>query len=155
MPYSESIGFITDLTAKEDIDMVFYVVAHETGHQWWAHQVMGAAMQGSTLLSESMSQYAALMVMEKEYGTGPHAQVPEVRRRQIPERARLRGHRRAAVVDGGEPRLHPLQQGQRDAVQPAFVPRRGHAEQGVPLLGGFVRIRRTTMAHLIGHGTGQ
>jgi ABC-2 type transport system permease protein len=58
MPYSESIGFITDLTAKEDIDMVFYVVAHETGHQWWAHQVMGADMQGSTLLSESMSQYS-------------------------------------------------------------------------------------------------
>ncbi|MCC7501083.1 MAG: ABC transporter permease, partial [Flavobacteriales bacterium] len=42
MPYSESIGFITDLTAEEDIDMVFYVVAHEMGHQWWAHQVMGA-----------------------------------------------------------------------------------------------------------------
>ncbi|MBK6775457.1 MAG: hypothetical protein IPG74_06280 [Flavobacteriales bacterium] len=41
MPYSESIGFITDLTADEDIDMVFYVVAHEMGHQWWAHQVMG------------------------------------------------------------------------------------------------------------------
>jgi len=32
MPYSESIGFITDLTAEEDIDMVFYVVAHEMGH---------------------------------------------------------------------------------------------------------------------------
>jgi aminopeptidase N len=68
MPYSESIGFITDLTAKEDIDMVFYVVAHEMGHQWWAHQVIGADMQGSTLLSESMAQYSALMVMEREYG---------------------------------------------------------------------------------------
>jgi hypothetical protein len=68
MPYSEAIGFITDLTAQEDIDMVFYVVAHEMGHQWWAHQVIGADMQGSTLLSESMSQYSALMVMEKEYG---------------------------------------------------------------------------------------
>ncbi|MGB3526424.1 MAG: M1 family aminopeptidase [Flavobacteriales bacterium] len=68
MPYSESIGFITDLTAKEDIDMVFYVVAHEMAHQWWAHQVIGAVMQGSTLLSESMAQYSALMVMEKEYG---------------------------------------------------------------------------------------
>jgi ABC-type transport system involved in multi-copper enzyme maturation permease subunit len=68
MPYSEAIGFITDLTAKEDIDMVFYVVAHETGHQWWAHQVVGANMQGATLLSESMAQYSALMVMEKEYG---------------------------------------------------------------------------------------
>ncbi|MEO8734001.1 MAG: M1 family aminopeptidase, partial [Flavobacteriales bacterium] len=49
-------------------DMVFYVVAHETGHQWWAHQVVGANMQGATLLSESMAQYSALMVMEKEYG---------------------------------------------------------------------------------------
>lgn len=68
MPYSESIGFITDLTADEDIDMVFYVVAHEMGHQWWAHQVIGADMQGSTLLSESMAQYSALMVMEREYG---------------------------------------------------------------------------------------
>lgn len=68
MPYSEGIGFITDLTKKEDIDMVFYVVAHETGHQWWAHQVIGARMQGATLLSESMAQYSALMVMEKEYG---------------------------------------------------------------------------------------
>ncbi|MBL7964933.1 MAG: ABC transporter permease [Flavobacteriales bacterium] len=68
MPYSEAIGFITDLSAQKDIDMVFYVVAHEMGHQWWAHQVIGADMQGSTLLSESMSQYSALMVMEKEYG---------------------------------------------------------------------------------------
>lgn len=68
MPYSESIGFITDLTDTTDIDMVFYVVAHEMGHQWWAHQVCGADMQGSTLLSESMAQYSALMVMEREYG---------------------------------------------------------------------------------------
>jgi aminopeptidase N len=68
MPYSESIGFIADLRDTTDIDMVFYVVAHEMGHQWWAHQVIGADMQGSTLLSESMSQYSALMVMEDEYG---------------------------------------------------------------------------------------
>jgi aminopeptidase N len=38
------------------------------GHQWWAHQVVGADMQGATLLSETMAQYSALMVMEKEYG---------------------------------------------------------------------------------------
>ena len=70
MPYSEGIGFIADLSDTNDIDMTFYVVAHEMGHQWWAHQVMGADMQGSTLLSESMSQYSALMVMEKEFGRG-------------------------------------------------------------------------------------
>jgi ABC-2 type transport system permease protein len=68
MPYSESIGFIANLKDPEDIDMVYYVVAHEMGHQWWAHQVVGANMQGATLLSETLAQYSALMVMEKEYG---------------------------------------------------------------------------------------
>jgi len=43
--------------------MVFYVVAHEMGHQWWEHQVVGADMQGATFLSESLAQYSALMVM--------------------------------------------------------------------------------------------
>jgi ABC-2 type transport system permease protein len=37
-------------------------------HQWWAHQVIGANVQGCTVTSETMSQYSALMVMEKEYG---------------------------------------------------------------------------------------
>jgi ABC-2 type transport system permease protein len=68
MPYSEAIGFIANLNHPDDIDMVYYVVAHEMGHQWWAHQVIGANMQGATLLSETLAQYSALMVMEKEYG---------------------------------------------------------------------------------------
>ena len=68
IPYSESIGFITDIRDKDAIDYVFYVTAHEIAHQWWAHQVIGANMQGSTVLSESLAQYSALMVMEKEYG---------------------------------------------------------------------------------------
>ncbi|MVM32006.1 hypothetical protein GO755_18295 [Spirosoma sp. HMF4905] len=70
MPYSESIGFISRIDPEEDIDMVKYVVAHEMGHQWWAHQVIGAYMQGATLLSETQAQYSALMVMEKAYGKG-------------------------------------------------------------------------------------
>jgi phage-related holin len=70
MPHSEDIGFILDFrnVKKEDIDEVFYVAAHETAHQYWAHQVCGARMQGSEMLSEAFSQYSALMVMEKEYG---------------------------------------------------------------------------------------
>jgi hypothetical protein len=70
IPYSESIGFIAKVDPKdeEDIDYPFYVTAHEIAHQWWAHQVIGGNVQGATLLSESMSQYSALMVMEKEFG---------------------------------------------------------------------------------------
>lgn len=70
MPYSENIGFINDLRKVDDdvIDGLFYVVAHEVGHQWWAHQLIGANMKGSVMLAESFSQYSALMVMEKAYG---------------------------------------------------------------------------------------
>ncbi|MCC6281985.1 MAG: hypothetical protein IT262_15385 [Saprospiraceae bacterium] len=69
MPYSEGIGFIEDYQQeKDDIDMVFYVVAHEMGHQWWAHQECGANMQGSEMTTETFAQYSALMVMEHEYG---------------------------------------------------------------------------------------
>jgi ABC-2 type transport system permease protein len=70
MPYSESIGFVANLNHPDEIDYVFYMVAHEMAHQWWAHQVIGANMEGATVLSETLAQYSALMVMEKEYGRG-------------------------------------------------------------------------------------
>ncbi len=68
VPYSEGIGFIADVRDKADIDYPFYVTAHEVAHQWWAHQVIGANVQGATMMSESLAQYSALMVMEHEYG---------------------------------------------------------------------------------------
>lgn len=68
IPYSESIGFIMDTTNEDNIDYCFYVTAHEVAHQWWAHQVIGADVQGASVMMETLSQYAALMVMEKEYG---------------------------------------------------------------------------------------
>lgn len=68
VPYSEQIGFITDLRDTDNIDPVYYVTAHEVAHQWWGHQVGAADVQGSSVISESLSQYAALMVMEQKYG---------------------------------------------------------------------------------------
>lgn len=68
MPYSESIGFAADVRNPETIDYVTYVTAHEVAHQYWAHQLIGADMQGSTLLSETLAQYSALMVMKELYG---------------------------------------------------------------------------------------
>ncbi|MFY9310815.1 MAG: M1 family aminopeptidase [Bacteroidia bacterium] len=70
IPFSEGIGFIAKVDDKnpESIDYPFYVTAHEVAHQWWAHQVIGGNVQGSTLMAETMSQYSALMVMEKEFG---------------------------------------------------------------------------------------
>jgi aminopeptidase N len=68
IPWSEGIFFIADNRDPTRIDMVTYVGAHELGHQWWAHQVIGADEQGSTLLSETFAQYSAGMVMKHMYG---------------------------------------------------------------------------------------
>jgi aminopeptidase N len=68
IPFSESIGFIADVRKPADIDYVTYVTAHEIGHQWWAHQAIGADVQGVTMLDESLAQYSALMVMKHLYG---------------------------------------------------------------------------------------
>ncbi|MEI6409772.1 MAG: M1 family aminopeptidase [Bacteroidota bacterium] len=69
MPYSEGVGFIQDFKdPQDDIDMMFYVAAHEIGHQYWGHQECGAQMQGGEMLVETFAQWSALMVMEHEYG---------------------------------------------------------------------------------------
>jgi len=70
IPFSEGIGFIANVddSSKDEVDYPFYVTAHEIAHQWFAHQVVGADVEGSNMLSESLAQYGAIMVMEKEYG---------------------------------------------------------------------------------------
>jgi len=66
VPFAETMGFISrvDPDNEKDLDFPYYVTAHEVAHQWWAHQVAGANVQGATLLSESLSQYSALMVLK-------------------------------------------------------------------------------------------
>ena len=70
IPFSESIGFITyvDPAKADAIDLPFYVTAHEVAHQWWAHQVISANVEGATSIVETLAQYSALMVMKHRYG---------------------------------------------------------------------------------------
>ena len=68
VPYSEGIGFIQRILKKNDIDFTYFVTAHELGHQWWAHQLVGANVEGSNMMSETLAEYSALMVMKQKYG---------------------------------------------------------------------------------------
>jgi aminopeptidase N len=68
VPYSEGIGFIGRVLHKDDVDLTYFVTAHELGHQWWAHQLVGAQVQGSNMMSETLAQYSAYMVMQQKYG---------------------------------------------------------------------------------------
>lgn len=68
IPYSETVGFISDYDEPETIDHVTFMTAHELAHQYWAHQVVGADMEGREVLSETLSQYSAMMVAKRLYG---------------------------------------------------------------------------------------
>ncbi len=68
VPFSEGIGFIERLKKSDDIDLLYFVNAHELAHQWWGHQLIGSETQGSNMMSETLAEYSALKVMEKKYG---------------------------------------------------------------------------------------
>jgi flagellar basal body-associated protein FliL len=67
VPYSEA-GFILNIDDDKDVDMVFYITAHELAHQWWGLQVVAANVEGRDMILESLAQYSALMVMKATYG---------------------------------------------------------------------------------------
>jgi len=68
VPFSEGIGFIGRVEKPTDIDFTYFVTAHELGHQWWAHQLIGARVEGSNMMSETLAEYSALMTMQQKYG---------------------------------------------------------------------------------------
>lgn len=66
--YSEAAGFIMDFRDPKRLDFLSYVTAHELAHQYWFHQVMPADMEGAEVITETLAQYSALMVMKHRYG---------------------------------------------------------------------------------------
>lgn len=67
IPFSEAIGFVMDIDDKKDVDMAFYITAHEVAHQWWGLQLEAANVQGQNMILETLSQYAAIMVLKEKY----------------------------------------------------------------------------------------
>ena len=57
-----------DIDDEKDVDMAFYVTAHEVAHQWWGLQVEAANVQGQNMILETLAQYSAMMVLRKKYG---------------------------------------------------------------------------------------
>jgi len=60
--YSESVGFITDMAAFDNLD---YATLHELAHMWWGDKAYGAYMQGRQMLNETLAQYSTFMVFKE------------------------------------------------------------------------------------------
>ncbi|MCE9619596.1 MAG: hypothetical protein K8R92_06780 [Planctomycetes bacterium] len=60
--FSESIGFLSRPGTGDEVDAVFFVTAHETGHQWWGNMLIPGKGLGGNILSEGMANYSAWML---------------------------------------------------------------------------------------------
>ncbi|UHO39709.1 peptidase M1 [Chryseobacterium capnotolerans] len=67
IPFSEAIGFMMNIKDEKDVDMAFYITAHEVAHQWWGLQLEAANVQGQKMILETLAQYSAMMVFKKKY----------------------------------------------------------------------------------------
>lgn len=67
IPFSEAIGFVMDIDDEKDVDMAFYITAHEVAHQWWGLQQEAANVQGQNMILETLAQYSAIMVLKEKY----------------------------------------------------------------------------------------
>lgn len=68
VPFSESFGWIANLSDPNSFDYVYFVTAHELAHQWWGHQIAPNYTRGSNLISEALAEYSALILTERAYG---------------------------------------------------------------------------------------
>jgi ABC-2 type transport system permease protein len=65
--FSEGSAFLTRVDSGA-VDRTFFVVAHETAHQWWGGQVIPANAPGAGMVSETLAQYSSMMVLETTFG---------------------------------------------------------------------------------------
>ncbi len=78
--FTEGFALLNPDADYREIDLPFAVAAHEVAHQWWAHQVVPANVEGAPLLAESLAWYSALGVVEKTYGRAHLQRLLEVMR---------------------------------------------------------------------------
>ena len=52
----------------DGFDVLFEVMAHELGHQWWGMQLKPAWAEGGGVISEGLAWYSAMQLVKKEKG---------------------------------------------------------------------------------------
>ena len=95
--WRESAGFLSRLDSSE-IDMVYFIAAHEMAHQWWGVTLMPEALEGAVLATEMIAQYTATRCFENRFG-------PEMTRKLLRQDMRDYLNGRQGDLDGERPML--------------------------------------------------
>ena len=64
----EKTIFLGDYRNTAKVNYAYATTAHETAHQWWAHQLAPANAPSAALLTESLAKYTEARVLEHRFG---------------------------------------------------------------------------------------
>ncbi len=114
--FSENNGF---LAAPEGSDhLVFWIAAHEAAHQWWPNLVIPADGPGSPVLSEGISHFSAMLLLQAVKG--------ESARMDFAKRLEHR-YGKDRVADAEQPLVRVDQAGGRKGLNTVWYDRGGWA----------------------------
>ncbi|HET9226545.1 MAG TPA: M1 family aminopeptidase, partial [Thermoanaerobaculia bacterium] len=64
----EDRAFLTDARDPDRPDLVARRIAHEVAHQWFGHRVHAPNVEGASVIVESLTKYAEMLVVERMRG---------------------------------------------------------------------------------------
>ena len=95
---NEKRGFLIDARDPRRLDLIYRRVAHEVAHQWWGHTVSAARGPGATMITESLTKYSELLMLERAHG-------PEAARESLAHELDRYLSGRTGETSGAEPPL--------------------------------------------------
>jgi ABC-2 type transport system permease protein len=114
--FSENIGFLAD--PNSDDHLAFWITAHEAAHQWWPNLVIPGKGPGSPVLSEGISHFSAMLLLEAVKG--------EKARMDFAKRLE-HNYSKQRVADAEQPLFQVDEDGKRKGLQTVWYDRGGWA----------------------------
>ena len=99
--FSEGIGFLTRSEPKTNV--AFLVTAHEAAHQWWGNLLTPGRGPGGNILSEGMSHFSTILLMEQGKGLRDRIEFCKRIEERYGDSRQVDSERPMVKIDGSRP----------------------------------------------------
>jgi ABC-2 type transport system permease protein len=99
--FSEGIGFLTQEETTGNAP--FTVAAHEAAHQWWGNMLLPGKGPGGDLLSEGMSHFSTILLIEQVKGLSPRIEFCRRIEETYGDNRQVDSEKPMVKIDGSKP----------------------------------------------------
>jgi hypothetical protein len=99
--FSEAIGFLT--REEKTGNAAFAITAHEAAHQWWGNMVLPGKGPGGNLISEGMSHFSTILLIDQVKGLSPRIEFCKRIEERYGEFRQVDSEKAMVKIDGSKP----------------------------------------------------